>query len=82
MKALTIKQHEYYKFKNYDLIHNSASYMITLDTILMTLGISAFVLLIGLLIYSIYDFNEERKSNEIEDFSTLISDDDTDSHMI
>jgi hypothetical protein len=56
--------------------------MLTLDTILVTLGISAFVLLIGLLIYSIYDFNEERKSNEIEDYSPLISDDDTNNNMI
>ncbi len=48
--------------------------MIALDTILVIAEISAFMLLIGLFIYAIYDFNEERKSNEIEDYPSLIED--------
>ena len=56
--------------------------MIALDTILVIAEISAFILLIGLLIYAIYDFNEERKSNEIEGYSSLIGDEDTNNDMI
>jgi hypothetical protein len=56
--------------------------MIALDTILVIAGISAFVLLIGLLIYSIYDFNEERKLNETEDYSSLIGEKETNNQII
>lgn len=46
--------------------------MITLDTILVIAVISAFVLLIGMVIYSISDYYEETKSNEIEGYPSLI----------
>lgn len=51
--------------------------MITLDTILVIAVISAFILLIGMVIYSISDYYEEIKSNEIEGYSSLISEEDS-----
>jgi hypothetical protein len=56
--------------------------MITVDTILVSSGISAFILLIGIVIYSINDYNEERKSNKIEGYSSLIGEEDTNNHII
>ncbi len=56
--------------------------MITLDTILITVEISAFILLVGLLIYSISDYFEEVKSNEIEDYPSLINEEDTNNPVL
>ena len=56
--------------------------MIALDTILVVAEISAFTLLIGLLLYAIYDFNEERKSNEIEEYSSLMDEEETNNQII
>ena len=56
--------------------------MMTADTILVIVEISAFILLIGLVIYSINDYNEERKLNEIESYASLIGEVDANNHMI
>jgi hypothetical protein len=56
--------------------------MITLDTILITAEISALILLIGLLIYSISDYYEEIKSDEIEDYPSLNNEEDTHNTII
>jgi hypothetical protein len=56
--------------------------MITLDTILVIAEITAFILLIGLVIYLISDYNEERKSNDIESYSSLTGEEDTNNYLI
>lgn len=56
--------------------------MITLDTILVIAGISAFILLIGMVIYSISDYYEEIKSNEIEGYPSLIGEEDSNNQSI
>ena len=52
-----------------------------IDTILITVGISDFILLIGLVINSINGYSEERKTNEIESYSSLIGEDDTNNQI-
>jgi len=56
--------------------------MITLDTLLVIAGISAFILLIGMVIYSISDYYEEIKSNEIEGYPSLIGEEDSNNQSI
>lgn len=56
--------------------------MISVDNILVFAGISAFILLIGMVIYSLSDYYEEIKSNEIEEYSSLIGDEDGNNQII
>jgi hypothetical protein len=54
--------------------------MLALDAILVIAEISAFTLLIGLLINAIYDFNEERKSDE--EYSSMMDEKETNNQII